>query len=535
MSVLSGARSGWMLGCALAAMVVAGAGILAPEVAGAFPATMQLASLKPENGGNGTVGVVFNSALGLQSGNALSNVRVVGDINGDGIADIAMGVPQYDNPNVSTGVVFVVFGASGWPARFDLGTLDGTNGFRLDPGTQINDLYLGRLLAPGGDVNADGRQDLLLASQQRAYAVFGHAPGDPAFAAEITLPALDGTDGFLITAPAGSGYNSITGLDTGDTDGDGVSDVVAADQYYPLFTAPVGAIFSVYGHADPFGSQFSLDGVDGTNGFRMDGAAANQAFGGMLSSSSDLSGDGLTDFVTVDNYGAEGVIVFGTPGPHPASFTIPTLDGTNGFRFVGNGLSNFNVASGGDINADGKPDMMFCEGTISPGHSFPGRSCYVVFGSATGYPATLTPAQLDGTNGFTYQAEPYASKTGAQAAMVGDINNDGYDDLAIGTATFLLPSGGNRTLVHVIFGSPNGFPATLDQTYLDGVHGFLIDALSTGAYVTGVSGGGDVNGDGVDDLVVSTSSSSEGSIGDFVYVVYGKGDVIFQNGFDAPN
>ncbi len=93
--------------------------------------------------------------------------------------------------------------------------------------------------------------------------------------------------------------------------------------------------------------------------------------------------------------------------------------------------------------------------------------------------------------------------SGCSVSGAGDVNGDGIDDVIIGASSAdphnILQAGES----YVVFGSLAGFPTNLDLADLDGSNGFLINGIDAGD-ISGysVSGAGDVNGDGIDDLII---------------------------------
>jgi hypothetical protein len=160
---------------------------------------------------NGSNGFRIQGIAGDNSGLSVSSA---GDINNDGFADLIVSAPGADpNGKTDAGSSFVVFGkAAGFGASFDLATLDGTNGFRLD-GVSAGD-STGFEADSAGDVNDDGYDDLLIGAPRADgkgdftganYVVFGRPDG---FAATIDLSTLDGTNGFSLE---GAEFNTRSG------------------------------------------------------------------------------------------------------------------------------------------------------------------------------------------------------------------------------------------------------------------------------------------------------------------------------------
>src|SRR5690349_1754875 len=111
-----------------------------------FPAVVELNAL------DGTTGSQINGeAASNYAGQSVSNV---GDINGDGIDDFAIGATGVGG--ASQGAVYIVFGtASGFAQNFSLADINGTNGFQVNGGEYAQD-FVGVSVSAVGDVNNDG-------------------------------------------------------------------------------------------------------------------------------------------------------------------------------------------------------------------------------------------------------------------------------------------------------------------------------------------------------------------------------------------
>ncbi len=260
----------------------------------ASPSNLDLSTL------DGTTGVKISGvAAGDYSGRSVASA---GDINGDGFADLIVGALGADPLGDFSGASYVVFGkAGGFAANIDLSTLDGSNGFKLSGAAAADSS--GRSVASAGDVNGDGFADLIVgakyadshgANSGASYVVFGKASG---FAANLELSSLDGSTGFKLSGAATGDYSGRSVASAGDVNGDGIADLIVGVWGADPHGGKSGASYVVFGKAGGFAANIDLSTLDGSTGFTLSGAAANNQSGYSVASAGDVNGDGFADLI----------------------------------------------------------------------------------------------------------------------------------------------------------------------------------------------------------------------------------------------
>lgn len=323
-----------------------------------FEPSIELASLDGDDGFQ-INGVAAESYAGRI-------VSAAGDLNGDGYGDVLVTAGTYlAARSLDTGTAFVLFGGSLFSAKVNLSDLNGTNGFRLEGIAQGDNA--GRSAAAAGDVNGDGRDDLIIGApfaadnRGEAYVAFGQA----SFPAALNLNSLDGANGFRLVGAESQGEAGMA-VGAADLNGDTLADVIVGASAAGAGSSRfAGKTYVVFGRK-VFDEAVSLGALTADVGLQFDGEVAGDQSGQSIGAAGDLNGDGYDEFligapnagsgVNTNNgaaYLIQGGPTLGAPLPvtHPGTPNDDTMAGSAAADVMLGGRGHDTINGAGEDDA----------------------------------------------------------------------------------------------------------------------------------------------------------------------------------------
>jgi len=345
---------------------------------------------------NGANGFVLN---GINMGDASGcSVAGAGDVNADGIVDIIIGAPYANN---QAGQSYVILGSKiGFPAQFNLSSLNGQNGFIINgiygSSGESNGDNSGWSVSGVGDVNYDGVVDVIIGAPNaspyanyqagQSYIIFGNKNG---FSPVMNLTSINGSNGFTVngigTTSFDYGNSGYSVNSAGDINNDGIGDIIIGA---PNALHLTGQSYIIFGNKNGFNPIMNLTSLNGINGFSINGirgTSVGRGSGVSVSGTGDVSGDSIDDIIIGSWDSGSGnallfgsYIVFGSNKGFNSALELSSLNGSNGFIAYSWPYSGQSVSGAGDVNGDGNAD--FIVGAQS--YNGVGKS-YVVFNAAS--------------------------------------------------------------------------------------------------------------------------------------------------------
>ena len=424
-----------------------------------------------------------NARLGLSVGTA-------GDVNSDGFDDVIVGAFRWDGGFAGEGAAFLYLGSAEGPSE----TFD----WRYE-GDELG-ASLGVSVGTAGDVNSDGYDDMIVGAHTLDNGggafVFHGSPTGPSVTPDLLLQSNQSNN---------SGFGRRVGT-AGDVNGDGYDDVVVGATLYDLDSPPGisqdGRVFVYHGSAS--GLSLQPDWI----------AAGNQSlchFGLDVATAVDVNSDGYDDVMVGADSFDNGETDEGRAYVYHGSSSGLSMDAD--WIFENNVVRAClgKVGAAGDVNGDGYDDVVVGAAYNScwDAGSSPLGKAYGFHGSADGL--AVTP-------NWETEVVQIGALYGQSVGSAGDPNDDGFDDVLIGALTFENGEAGEGA-VWLYLGSEAGLAT--EAAWM--IEGDQAGAQSGRMAVTA----GDVNGDGLDDVIVGADKydnpeENEGAA--FLYL--GLGDAV---------
>ncbi|MBD8526434.1 FG-GAP-like repeat-containing protein [Pseudomarimonas arenosa] len=410
------------------------------------------------NGGEGGVLVVLGSAAGFVgdygvdvnawsggfevrgsiAGGYIETASAVGDINGDGYDDLALGAPN--SFPISSGYACILFGRSSFPAQMSTDALSHSACFS---GGQEYD-NVGYSISAAGDFNGDGFDDFAITAplanfgdtdSGSVYLVFGQS----LFPSQVEFGATTGVTFSRFDGLAQGDYFGMS-VAHGDFNGDGKSDLAIGAEDVQGAQGPGGSVYVVYGQSEPLDAVIPADTISGNLGFEVTSVSLYGNLGRTLATG-NFNGDGYDDLLVGDGNGGgdssvvlgSAVIIFGSPRRNQ-ELSVGVLNGLNGTVIQGVLLSDRlgeRVGSAGDFNGDGIEDLLL--GALGDSRvAASAGSVRILYGRPVGqWSALMNVDQFGDAEVVDVQGASASGQCGVRVSGAGDFDRDYKHDVIV--------------------------------------------------------------------------------------------------------
>jgi hypothetical protein len=413
-------------------------------------------------------------------------VSLVGDFDGDGVGDVVVGV-SYSDPSGRTdaGTAYLVYGELSTPTS--------------QPTSQPSRQPSAR---PTNSPVSERSGDVDLATWTK-----------PGQGLEVRGASAGDSAGYRVA-------------DAGDVNKDGYRDILVG-----AINAYFGTVYLMFGSPTRQTSTVDTAAALSSEGIKIVGTGADDAWGISVSGTGDINKDGIDDFIIggyqfdplsrIDAGGA--VVIFGKTSGWVdidlASFT----SGSAGFWIWGaatGDLCGKAVSGAGDINGDGAADLIVGCDWADPLAKPQAGTSYVIFGHITAFTTIDLSFFNTGNAGFRVFGAAVENYSGNSVSGAGDVDGDGFGDIIVGAPYYDGSSGRTDSgAAYVIFGHGTATAFTdidlASLTSSSSSQGFRITGAAASNYFgRSVSSAGDFNHDGYGDIVIGSEANK-------AYVIFG--------------
>jgi hypothetical protein len=356
------------------------------------------------------------------------------DFASDSKADLAVSAPG------GVGRIYLFYGRNSQFTTDAMTFAPGaTKGFTCT-GTQ-NTENLGFLLASAGDVNGDGKTDLMVANKfQKVFVIFGGS-GSPVTAVSTSTTGIF----YTITTSQSADTTWPTAITAGDFNLDTYTDIIISWHSYSSTHQMEGCVWKVMGSASLAVNTAITLPAQATLSYH--GGAANMTIGTSLANAGDVNGDGVTDLLVgapladINGSTDSGAVylVYGARDPYPTSqpssqpsaqpslgldFSIASTNSATRFMLKGDVSGDWmgwSVANIGDYNGDRYNDLLACAPMANTMTRLRNGMCAVVFGQPGTRTEPMKLSELTGTRttGFLIHGSINNERFGFSATRAG--------------------------------------------------------------------------------------------------------------------
>jgi hypothetical protein len=395
--------------------------------------------------------------------------------------------------------------------------------------------HVGFPVNAAGDVNGDGIDDIIVSSYKTYESLETYTSwvlyGQPEKLIDINLGSLTQTQGFRIFGANDTAWQGQSISQAGDINADGIADIIVG---IPGFM-PAGISYVIYGQKGGL-TDINLGLLNKTQGFRVFGTVSGDKSGDSVSRAGDVNADGIDDIIIGASnsspeerqYAGVSYVIYGQKNGL-ADINLDSLTQAQGFRIIGakaNDYSGYSVSGAGDVNDDAIDDVII--GAPTGVWLQTVSDSYVVYGHKGGIP-DIDLAFLTQTQGFRIIGSNDSNNLiGSSVEGIGDINADGVADITISACASSSGRGITKLITsYIIYGKQGGLNDIniYDFTQEQGFKVFLkATTQATGCIGSSISKGGDINYDGIDDIIISADwpSLDERDDPGVSYVLYGQ-------------
>ncbi|HUX78908.1 MAG TPA: hypothetical protein VMW10_04065 [Alphaproteobacteria bacterium] len=341
----------------------------------------------------------------------------------------------------------------------------------------------------------------------------------------IDLATLNATQGFTIQGATQSDYSGWSVSYAGDMNGDGLNDVIVGAGVRDNNSA--GVSYVIYGQKGGYQEPINLAYLNPKQGFVIQGAEEYDYSGSSVSYAGDMNADGLNDVIVgapgVNNSAGVSYVIYGQKGEYQEPINLAYLNPKQGFAIQGvaqGDASGGAVNFAGDMNGDGLNDVIV--GAIGVNNS--AGASYVIYGRKGGYQEPINLAHLNPKQGFVIQGATQRDYSSVSINYAGDMNGDGLNDVIVGAYHY---NGYATGASYVIYGRKGGYQKPINLAHLNPKQGFVIQSAPSDFTGISVSYAGDMNGDGLNDVIIGNPfvNNTAGTS----YVIYGR-----KGGYQKP-